>query len=75
MYNEQNQTSDWLQINFNQNFNARNNKANFFYISNFKQGKNLLPNRFIVINNQIEYDWLNFPFKVFKNLSKKLFLR
>jgi hypothetical protein len=72
-YNEQDPTSDWLQINFNQNFNARNNKANFIDTSNFKQGKNLLSNRFTVINNLIEYNWLNLPFEAFKIISKKLF--
>ena len=73
-YNEQNPTSDWLHINFNQNFNARNNKVNFIDTSNFKQGKNLLSNRFTVVNYLIEYNWLNQPFEAFKILSKKLFL-
>ena len=73
-YNEQDPTSDWLHINFNQNFNARNNKANFFDTSNFKQGKNLLSNRFTVINNLIEYNWLNLPFVAFKIKSKKMLL-
>ena len=74
IYNEQTQTLDWLHINFNQNFNARNDKLNFIDTSKFKQGKNLLSNRFCIINNQIKYEWLNLPFKAFKNMSKRIFL-
>ena len=29
LYNSENESNDWLDLFFNQNFNSRNNKANF----------------------------------------------
>ena len=65
--------ADWLYYNFNQNFNIRCENANFIDASRNKPGKDLISNQLTVINNQIEYNWLNLPFKVFKNNSKKIF--
>ena len=74
IHNNQYQTKDWLDLNFNQNFNARCNKANFIDTSNNKTGKNLISNRLMVINNEIDYIWLNLPYSAFKNRIKKLYL-
>ena len=73
-HNNTNQTSDWLDLNFNQNFNTRCHKANFIETSRFKPGKNLISNRITIINNQIEYKWLNLPLLAFKNKCKNIFL-
>ena len=72
IYNNQNQTMDWLDLNLK--FQHQMWKANFFDTSKNIPGKNLLSNRLTVINNVIQYNWLNLPFKSFKNLSRKLFL-
>ena len=73
-YNSEHQDADWLDINFNQNFNERANKVNFYDTSKNKQGKNILCNRLTIINNKIPYEWLNLPIKAFKTKSKLLFL-
>ena len=58
--NYETQTKDWITLSFNQNFNPRNTMANFGDTSNYKFGKNTLPNRLPYINNFVEYDWLNY---------------
>ena len=73
-YNSVDQNKDWIDIHFNQSFNNRLNKVNFYDNSNNKQGKNILCNRFTTINNKIEYAWLNLPFNQYKSKLKLLFL-
>ena len=63
-----------IDINFNQNFNQRSLKANFYDTSHFKQGNNLVCNRLTVVNNSIPLDWLNLPFHLFKIKAKRIFL-
>ena len=74
IHNNQNHSKDWLDLNFNQNFNARCSKANLVDTSSNKTGKNLISNRLTVINNEIDYNWLNLPYHTFKNRAKKLYL-
>ena len=57
---------NWLELFFNQNFNERNNKVNFVDSNRFKQGKNLLSNRFTCINDKIPYSLLNLSYGAFK---------
>ena len=71
--NDQNQTKDWLDLNFNQNFNERCEKANFIDTSKNKVGKNLISNRLTIINNEIPYAWLNLEFKVFKKKVREMY--
>ena len=59
-------------INFNLNFHNRGKKINFFDTSKFKQGKNLMANRFTVINDQIECQWLSLHFMEFKTYQKTI---
>ena len=59
IYNSVDQSLDWLDISFNQQFNERTITMNFFDNSKFKQEKNLLCNRFVCINNKITYQSLN----------------
>ena len=73
-YNDESQSFDWLSLFFNQNFNARTEFVNFFDCSSFKIGKNLLSNRFIILNGSIKYDWLNLPFNSYKIKCKAKFL-
>ena len=75
VYNDPQESRDWLDLFFNQNFNARSNFVSFYDTSKFKPGKNLLANRFVAINRKIPYDWLNLSFSKYKSLSKNEFLR
>ena len=64
LYSNVTMSNEWLSIFFNQNFNARSNKANFIDNSKYKIGKNLISNRLTIINNSIKFDWLNFQAQV-----------
>ena len=75
LYNDDTHSKDWITLSFNQNFNDRNTKANFIDTSNYKIGKNILPNRLPHINNVIEYDWLNYEKEKFKLVCKDIFLK
>ena len=75
LYNTEKMSNDWLDLFFNQNFNGRNNEANFYDTSNYKVGKNLITQRFHILNNLIEFDWLNLSKDGFKLKCKSLFLK
>ena len=65
---------DWIQLNFNQNFNSRLTKFITTDTSRYKIGKNRMSNRLRVINNEIELSDLNKSYNAFKMLMKKLYL-
>ena len=74
LYNSTQQSTEWLHLNLQQNFNSRVNK---FLISNygqFKIGKNIMTNRLTCINNKVELNWLNLSLVAFKLKCKALFL-
>ena len=73
--NDDNMSFEWQQLFFNQNFNQRNNRANFRDLSKHKIGKNLITNRLSVLNNKIQYDWFNTNILSFKIKCKELFLK
>ena len=68
-------TDDWLSLNFQQNYNGRNEKIQIFTISNYKVGQNLMVNRFKSLNNQIEFNWLNESLNSYKIKCKRAFLQ
>ena len=74
LYNSTVMSEDWMSLNFQQNFNGRNNKIQIFNVSNYKVGENLLTNRLKSLNNKIEFNWLNESFNSYKVKCKKLFL-
>ena len=74
LYNGTQQNADWIDLNFQQNFNNRQKYVLINDESSLRIGKNLLMNRLGVLNNLIEYDWLNQGLNTFKLKSKKLFL-
>jgi hypothetical protein len=74
-YNESTPTKNWLTLNFQQNFNNRNNTLRVFSTSNYKVGQNLTSNRFVVINGILNLDWLNESFDTFKVKCKDKFLK
>ena len=73
-HDDQNQGSDWLSINFNQNFNARQQHIYFFKTNRYKIGNNLLSNRLNILNGSITYDMLNLSFAQYKLKVKEMFL-
>ena len=74
IYNDTGMGEDWIQLNFNQNFNHRLTKFITTDTSGYKIGKNRMSNRLRVINNEIELSDLNKSFNAFKMLMKKLYL-
>ena len=73
-YNRYITDDDWLDMNFQQNFNARPSSVKINDFSNLKIGKNIMTNRLGVLNNVIDYDWLNLGLNTFKLRCKALFL-
>ena len=73
-YNSENQKSDWIEIQFNENFNVRTNNVSFHDTSKNKQSKNILCNKFTILNNKIPYTLGNMPSKMFKEKLRLLFL-
>ena len=59
LHNSTMMTEDWISLNFQQNFNGRNDKLHVFNVANYKVGQNLIVNRFKTLNNKIPYSWLN----------------
>ena len=56
IYNGSEMGEDWIQLNFNQNFNQRLTKFTTNDTSRYKVGKNMMSNRLKVISNEIELD-------------------
>ena len=75
LFNSTVMSDNWISLNFQQNYNGRNEKLQIFTISNYKVGPNLLVNRFKPLNIKIEYTWLNESLNSFKIKCKKLFLQ
>ena len=65
---------DFFSLFFNQNFNERNPFINFRDTSHYKVGKNILTNRFPVLNNKIDTLWLNQSLSSYKIKCKNSFL-
>ena len=74
IYNNDNQSDDWIDLNFQQNFNARNDNIQIYDVSRLKVGKNLIINRLSILNGQIKLDWLNLGLNSFKIKMKQLFM-
>ena len=65
---------DWIDLNFQQNFNGRSNVFQISDNSNLRIGKNILMNRMDVLNNVIQLDWLNLSLISFKLKLKSIFM-
>ena len=62
LVNSETMTEDWVALNFQQQFNGRSHKFQFYTSYNYKVGQNLMVNRFRQLNNKIDYNWLNESF-------------
>ena len=58
---------DWMDMNFQQNFNDRTDRVHITDNSRLRIGKNCIMNRMSCINNKIKFDWLNQSFESYKN--------
>ena len=67
-------TSDWVDLNFQQNFNSRMGTFNLFKNNNYKIGLNLMCNRLTCINGLIGFEWMNYSFECYKIYCKRMFL-
>ena len=74
LYNGDQLNEDWVDLNYQQNFNNRQKFVQINDESALRIGKNILMNRLGILNNKIDYDWLNQSLNTFKIKSKKLFL-
>ena len=63
-----------MDLNFQQNFNQRMNTVQIIDKSRLRIGRNVLMNRLPILNNEINFDWLNLSLNSFKLKSKSLFL-
>ena len=73
-YNETRQEETWLNLNFQQNFGQINKFVRIFDNSRIKIGRNNMINRLNMLNDQIEYDWLNLSINSYKLKCKERFL-
>ena len=74
IYNDENSSHEWQSMFFNQTFSTRATKPNFIDNSNYKIGKNLLENRFSILNNLICFEMLNLSYDCYKIKCKTLFI-
>ena len=54
--NANDENNNWIDLNFQQNFNERSNWVQIYDVSKLTIGKNNIMNRFNCINNKIDYD-------------------
>ena len=74
IYNGVEMNSDWVDMNHQQNFNARSRMFQINDYSRLKIGKNILCNRLNELNNRVDLDWLNLSLISFKLKMKSIFL-
>ena len=74
IYNGSTMNDDWIDMNMQQNFNARNIKFHITNMSRLKIGINMLCNRLKVLNGKINLDWLNLSLTSYKLKMKEIFL-
>ena len=74
IYNRTIDKEDWLDMNCQQNFTDRNKFVQISDTSKLRVEKNIMTNRLSILNNKIEYDWLNLSLDSFKIKCKSLFL-
>ena len=57
---------DWVNLNFQQNFNEKIENVQIFDTSKLRVFKNILTNRLCILNSKINYKWLNLSLDSFK---------
>ena len=74
LYNTQQPTADWIDLNFDQVFNSRSKNFKIIKNNNFLVGNNLISSRLTILNNKVELEDLNLSLDSFKIKYKKLML-
>ena len=74
IYNCSTFDENWMDMNHQQNFNARTKMFLINDSSKLMVGRNIISNRLNVLNNQVDLDWLNLSLISFKLKVKDLFL-
>ena len=73
VYHNESMSVDWTNLFFTQHFNSKENCVRFFNTSSYKIGNNILSNIFVIINEKIQFDWLNNDFNSYKIKCKNKF--
>ena len=74
VFNNSSNSNDWLSLNSQLIFNARDQFVKVVDTSKLKIGKNLTVNRIRIVNGNIMYDWLNLSFETYQLKCKSIFL-
>ena len=74
IYNGSSMNDDWIDMNIQQNFNARNGRFHITDNSRLKIGVNIMCNRLKVLNDKIDLNWINLSLNSFKLKMKEIFL-
>ena len=74
IYNRVEDNEDWLDMNEQQNFNARNEKFHINDYSRTKVGRNVICNRLTCLNGELKLEWFNLTKLAFKIKAKSIFL-
>ena len=73
-YNDDSLSPEWLDLFSNQSFNNRSPNLHFVDNSNYRIEKNILSNRFTILNNHITLASLNKSYESYKVLCKGMFI-
>ena len=74
VYNSEDMNTDWIHLNMQQNFNGRIDYVHIVDHSRVRVGKNNLMNRLSLINDSINYEWLNLSKDTYKIKCKEKIL-
>ena len=74
IYNGTSMDNEWIDMNIQQNFNARQTNFHITDTSRLNVGKNIISNRLTILNTKINLDWLNLSLTAFKLKIKAQFL-
>ena len=74
IFNASIENENWIDLNFQQNFNDRNTRVQINDVSRLTVGKNNIMNRLNCINNKLDYEWFNMSLNSFKIKCKTEFL-
>ena len=75
LYNNKDMSDSWIDLNFQQSLNDRNNFVTIFDGSKLKVGRNLQVSRLNLISNRIDSKWLNMSFETYQIRCKELFFK
>ena len=75
LYNSEEMSDDWVDLNLQQNFNGRLENVQIFDNSRIRVGKNIMMNRLTITNNKIDYKMPNLSKDTYKLKCKNLFLQ